>query len=145
MKYKHSIAVIGLISIACFIAATIGCAGGSERVVADMMREIPENASVFSFWDIRLLRGDNDLVNYYQEWSDYYQYTLDDYGIVTDDLNHIGVSISSDDRSFSLNYGDFDFNEMKAKRDSPGFDEYLYLDVEVWERPGEWLVGVVKV
>lgn len=134
MKHKHVITVVAIVILLYSIAAVIGCAGSNKRMLVDMMRKMPMSTSSFRFMDIQALRGDDDLKDLYKGWRDSCEYTLDDYGIVPNDVNCTAISFNE---GCYLIDGDFDIGKLRNMRDSLGFNEHKYRDVEVWERTGE--------
>lgn len=148
MKQKHVFLVVPVVLLACLVIVMMGYAVGQgrgmgmERGVAGMMRQIPDDSTYFTFVDAKALRGDKDLKHLYEGWRDNPGYTLDDYGIVTDDVEHTAMGISLEGERYYLIDGDFDLREVRDKLDSLGLDEGEYRGVELWERNGEVVVLV---
>jgi len=144
MKHKYIISVVGVVILVCLVAGTMGCTAGQgggmgrERGVADMMMKTPQNATHLTFVNAEELRGDNDLEHLYEAWRDNIGNTLDDYGIVADDMNLTAMGISLEgEEGYYLIDGNFNPREVRDKLDSLDFDEDEYRGVELWERNGE--------
>ena len=138
MKHRGIVTILGVVLLVCLIASSgVGCAESVDREIVEMMKKTPANVSNFTFFDVKVLQGDDALNNLYEGWKIGFDYIVGSYGIDINNVHFSAITTAEQSGGYYFIKGDLNLAEIRNNLESLGFEKDEYLSVETWAKENE--------
>ena len=135
MKVK----IISLLLIVGIISFPITACNFVDDLVQDSplkraMELLPDDISMFTYFNIETFRTDPDLKDYYDIafGDDFEDYAEEEIGIYGYEIDTISTATNGFFDQWGIFEGDFNLDDFRYTMEDNGFDEDAYHDVETW-------------
>lgn len=132
--------VAGLLLVSMLLGAVACSSNGVTGDMAKLVKDIPEGATSFVYWNTGVMAGDSELHQLLDKWKADNETQIAGFGVGSDEVEHF-LTYSSNGENVLIVMGDIDLDQVRQKLQELEYDDKDWKHIEIWESTNEldWL------